>query len=89
VLEVGRDENGQRIRRWHSGFKTKKAAELERTRLLGQLDAGSYTEPNKLTVRQFIEGQWLPAIAATIRPTTLAMYRVNVEAHILPTLGPV
>ena len=27
VLDIGRDEDGKRLRRWHSGYQTKKAAE--------------------------------------------------------------
>jgi len=87
VLDLGRDPDGKRARRWHSGYRTKKAAEQARTKLLADLDAGSYVEPNKLTVGGFIEGQWLPAIRSTVRPTTFAMYEQNAKAHIIPALG--
>jgi integrase len=87
VLDLGRDDAGRRLRRWHSGFKTKSDAEKARTRLLGDLDAGTYVEPNKVTVKSFFEVHWLPSVAATLRPTTLAMYEMNAKAHILPELG--
>jgi integrase len=87
VLDVGRDENGKRLRRWHSGFRTKNEAEQARTRLMSALDAGTYTEPTKLTFGAFVKDKWLPALAATVRPNTLAMYRINLDKHIVPALG--
>lgn len=89
VLDLGRDASGKRIRRWHNGFPTKRAAEKARTKLLSDLDGGSYVEPNNLIVETFLNGQWLPSIKATIRPTTFAMYEQNVKAHVLPALGAV
>ncbi len=87
VLDVGRDPAGKRIRRWHSGYRTKREAEQARTKLLSDLDASTYVEPNKLTLGDFLERQWLPAIRTVIRPTTHAMYETNVRAHLVPSLG--
>jgi integrase len=89
VLDLGRDDAGKRIRKWHAGFKTKKAAEQDRTEMLGKLDTGTYIEPSTVTIKQFLTDQWLPAIATTVRPTTLAMYRVNLDSHVIPSLGSV
>ena len=92
VLDLGVDEQGKRIRRWHSGYRTKKEAERARTELLGTLDAGEYVPPTTLSLRQFIIDRWLPSIESQViggrlKPNTAANYRVQVNAYILPRLG--
>jgi integrase len=39
------------------------------------------------TFAEFLMGEWLPAIARTVRPTTFVNYRLHVERHIVPALG--
>jgi hypothetical protein len=73
--------------RWYSGFTTRRAAEQARTKLLTSLGEGIYVSPTKITFGGFLTAKWLPAITATIRPTTAAMYRPNADAHIVPALG--
>jgi integrase len=89
VVEFGRGPDGKRIRKWHSGYRTRKAAEQARTKLLTALDEGMYVAPTNVTLGVFLTEKWLPAISATVRPTTAALYRTNVEAHIVPKLGPI
>lgn len=86
VVDVGRDKNGQRRQRWHGGFATRRDAQQGLTEILGHLQQGSYIEPSKQTVATFIR-QWLASIRASVRPSTLAGYKMLVEAHILPALG--
>ncbi len=87
VLDLGRDENGKRIRRWHSGFRTKKDAEVARIELLAKVQQGSYVQPARTTVADYLLGQWLPAIGASVRTSTLSSYRMIVVHHIVPALG--
>ena len=88
IVDVGRDESGQRKQQWYSGFQTKKAAEEKLTEILGSLQGGAYVEPTKRTVASFL-GEWLPSIAASVRPSTWTAYRILCEAHIIPALGTV
>src|SRR5918994_8011035 len=39
------------------------------------------------TVGEFLVGEWLPAIRATIRPTTFRGYESHVRVHLVPHLG--
>lgn len=79
-----------RLRKWHSGYRTKKAAELGRTELLGKLDGGTYVGPIETTVAQFVRDVWLPGLATgNLRPSTVAMYKRSVESRVLPHLGSV
>jgi integrase len=76
-----------RVRRWHSGYRTKKDAERARTEPLARVDRGSYVEPSRLTVAVFLRKQWLPGLAGQVRPTTLHSYRTNLERYVLPRVG--
>jgi integrase len=87
VLDLGRGPDGKRIRRWHSGYRTKKDAERARTELLAQVDHGSYVEPSRLTVAGFLREQWLPGLTGQARPTTLDGYQRAVERYVVPAVG--
>jgi integrase len=87
VLDLGRGPDGKRVRRWHSGYRTKKDAERARTELLAQVDQGSYVEPSRLTLAVFLLEQWLPGLAGQVRPTTLHSYRTNLERYVLRRVG--
>ena len=43
----------------------------------------------RLTLREYLKNEWLPAIEATVRPSTFRSYRQHVECHICPQLGSV
>jgi integrase len=87
IIDIGRDENGKRIRRWHSGYLTKREAEEARIEILSRLQRGGYTEPSKATVAEFLTHQWLPAKRPTLEATTFAAYRSDVETKIIPAFG--
>lgn len=87
VVDTGRDESGRRRQKWHSGFRTKREASEALTEILGQLSTGQYVAPSKLTVRLFLEDEWLPAIRGSLRPLTFESYAGNVRNHIVPRLG--
>jgi hypothetical protein len=70
VVDVGRDEDGKRIQKWHSGFARRREAEAALSEILERLRQGSYIEPAKLTVRGFLVDEWLPAVRASLRPLT-------------------
>lgn len=89
VVDIGRDEAGRRHQKWHSGFRTKREATEALTEILGQLSSGQYSAPSKLTVREFLENEWLPATRSRLRPLTFASYAGNVRNHVVPNLGPV
>jgi len=87
VYDEGIDEDGKRKQRWKGGFATRKAADAFLTDVLSRLGDGSYVQPSKLTLRAFVEEEWLPAIAGTVRPLTLTQYRSVMKGRILPQLG--
>jgi len=87
VYDEGSGENGKRVQRWKGGFATRKAANKFLTDQLSKLDDGSYVQPSKTTLGDYLENEWLPAIAGTVRPLTLTQYRSTVKNRIVPRLG--
>jgi len=86
VVDVGRDDSGRRRQRWLGGFGTRKEAEAAVAEAIGKVGDGSFIEKNKVTLGAFL-ARWLDATRASVRPTTLAGYRMLVDAHITPALG--
>lgn len=90
VIDMGRDPvTGKRVRKWHSGFRLKRDAEAARVAILSQLQRGEYVAPEKQTVGGFLIEEWLPAIEASVRPSTFDSYRATVQGHIVPHIGSV
>lgn len=69
------------------GFATKREAQAYLTRTLASIDAGTFADPSKLTLREYLLERWLPMKRESLRPSTFDSYRRNVELHILPSLG--
>ena len=89
VVELDRDPmTGKRRQKWHSGYRTKRDAERALGEVVAALHAGTYVEPSKQTVAEFV-ADWLAAIAPTIRPATHYSYARNLRLHVLPRLGSV
>src|SRR3990172_8959 len=86
VVDVGRDGSGRRRQQWHSGFRTRRAAEDELAQIVGRLQNGSYVKPDNQALGPFMR-EWLDSIRATVRPSTWTTYRALAERHIIPALG--
>jgi integrase len=72
VIDAGRDADGRRLRKWHSGFATKREAESARVEILARLQQGVYVAPSKATVAEWFS-QWLAARVG-LAETTLDGY---------------
>jgi integrase len=87
VLELGRDADGKRRRRRVTFDGKKTAAEKELVRLLRQLDTGTYLEPDRVTVAEYLR-QWLADYAKPkVAPRTYERYEEIVRLHLAPELG--
>ncbi len=58
VIEGDRTPEGKRLRKWHGGFSTKREAEAARAKLVNQMNEGTYVEPTKGTLADWL-GPWL------------------------------
>jgi hypothetical protein len=65
---------------------TKKEAEAELRRLLGDADRGAHIAPAKLTLQQWAD-QWIALKAAERQHKTVARYDDLLRLHVMPKLG--
>jgi Phage integrase, N-terminal SAM-like domain len=76
----------KRIYRWARG---KREAERVLTDLLKAVDSGSFADPGKLTMADYLRGTWLPHIRTRVRPRTAQRYKQLLELHVVPVIGSV
>ena len=79
--------DGARRQKSKGGFKTKRDAERAFAEFRDQVRTGTYVPRSKGTLGEFLVNDWLPAISASVRPTTLDHYEQNIRVHVLPTIG--
>lgn len=87
VVDTGIDEAGKRRQKWHGGFDTRRAAEVERAKIVNDLHTGGYVAPDRLTVAAWVRESWLPMTQTRVKPSTYDSYRSNMDTHVLPALG--
>src|SRR5665811_1150184 len=82
-------ETEERRRETKAGFATRKECQAAMNKLLVAVEQQSYTSPTKASVKEYLVKEWLPAVKATIRPSTHNSYVQHVECHIAPHIGSV
>jgi integrase len=86
ILDQRDPATGKRKRKWHSFAGTKRQAQIECARLISDTSDGSYVEPSKVTVLQFIE-RWLKHIKPNVSPRTHERYEQIALKNIAPLIG--
>src|SRR5262245_55980067 len=93
VIDRRDPKTGARKRKWHSlpGCTGKRQAQVECARLVSELKGGTYIDPSKLTLGQWID-QWIEAGGPGRRQKkpsqrTLERYGQLLRTHIKPALG--
>jgi integrase len=87
-FDLGRDPtSGKRQTHYHTFRGTKKQAEAEAVRLMATANTGQYVEPNKITVREFVE-RWLRDWATpNVSNKTYTRYEQLLRKHVCGRLG--
>ncbi len=80
-------ETEERRRQTRAGFSTRKECVAAMNKVLVAVEEETHVVATKLSVREFLTKEWLPAVEATIRPTTYRSYCQHVNAHIVPHIG--
>jgi integrase len=86
ILDIPDPQSGKRRRKWHSFKGTKRQAQVECARLISETNSGSYVEPSKITVLQFLE-RWLKHIKPNVSPRTHERYAEIALKNIAPLIG--
>ena len=85
---VGYDPGtGKQIQRSISGKTQKEVAEKLKATTTA-IDCGSYIEPHKQTLGQWLD-TWMDTYLLNIKPRTLDIYKSDIRLHIKPLLGAV
>jgi integrase len=86
-FDLGRDASGKRITR-HVTFRgTKREAQAELNRLLNRRNEGTYVDPTKMTVAEYLE-HWLTVdIERRVARKTVLRHRGIVQHNIIPRIG--
>ncbi|MGO8685156.1 MAG: hypothetical protein ACLQUT_11340, partial [Thermoleophilia bacterium] len=80
-------DSEERRRKTQAGFASRKEAETAMNKVMTAVAEQSYVVTSRISLREFLLKEWLPAIKGTLRPTTYASYEMHVQGHIIPALG--
>lgn len=87
IIEAGRDpQTGKRKRIYRTVTGRKPDAEREMARIIRELEQGTYIEPSRTTVAEYLR-YWLEAYGGNLAPSTFASYNRIVNTHLIPGLG--
>ncbi len=87
VVELVPSGDGRRRQAKRRGFATKTAAQAALDDLRVGVRRGDYVAPVHQTFGEFLHDDWLPAIRATVEPSTHASYTRYVKLHVIPRIG--
>lgn len=79
--------DGKRRQRSKGGFRTRRDAQQYLTEALARIAGGTYATPTKLTVGEYLTGEWLPAVRGTLRPLSATRYESAIRLYIAPHIG--
>lgn len=86
MINLGRDDTGRRRQLTEVVRGTKREAEGRERELRRSLETGSYVEPNRLTVAEYM-GRWLESTKGKVEERTWVRYEQIVRNQVVPTLG--
>src|SRR5438132_6877461 len=88
--EICRDRdavNGRRRQEWVTIRGSRREAEAKLTELLHRRNTGTETDPNRMTLTNYLR-YWLRTYAEpNVAPSTFERYEEMVEHHLIPALG--
>jgi integrase len=87
VIDMRDPDTGKRRRKWHTlEASGKRQAQIECANLISAIDGGTYIEPDKTTLAQYLE-QWLKNIKPNVAPRTHERYAEICRKNIAPLIG--
>ena len=87
TVDLGRDANGKRRRKFVNVKGTKSKAQQTLRALLTSLDKGMPMETSNATTREFLEWWMRVYVATNTAPSTADGYGFIVRCHLIPQLG--
>lgn len=87
TIDLGRDANGKRIRRYASVKGTKKQADQRLRELLTELDGGIEPFTGRIVMRDWLDRWMSDCVEGHLSQATQDRYRGIVQHHLTPALG--
>ncbi|HEX76206.1 MAG TPA: site-specific integrase [Dehalococcoidia bacterium] len=88
VIELDRDSTtGKRRQKWFTLQGSHKDAKKKLTELLHQLDTGSYIEPSKTTMAEYLEYWLAEYVKPNLSPKGYERYESISRVHLIPAIG--
>lgn len=84
VIDIGENTSDRRKQKWIPFDGTKKEAQEELRRVLGQIDNNQFVDPKKITLSQHLK-EWLRVVDVSAK--TYERYEIIVNKHLIPNLG--
>jgi integrase len=81
--ELGANGRPKRKQTRRRGFKTRREAQAELTRVLGTLEQAAYVAPKNQALGDYLEHTWLPAIEHTVKLSSFQGYRRTLRRHVI------
>jgi len=86
VIDVRDSQTGKRKRRWHSFQGTKREAQIQRAKLIAELQNGNAVDPSRITVAEFLDRFERDWVAPNTTPRTAERYADSLN-HIRQAMG--
>src|SRR4051812_4851854 len=87
VIDTRDPANGKRKRKWHTlEASGKRHAQIECATLISSIGGGTYMEPNKTTMAQFLD-RWLDHIKTQVSPRSFERYAEIALKNLVPLIG--
>lgn len=87
-VDRGRDPDGRRSQHTEVVRGTKKDAEAREAEIRRRLNSGSYVEPSRMTVAEYM-AMWVESVQHQVERNTYRGYEQRTGTHIVPDLGSV
>ncbi len=86
IIDIGPDpETGKRRQKLFSEYKTKKEAQDDVAKKTTELDEGTFVEPSKLTLKEYLL-EWLEVKKMSLENGTHISYKAYINAYIIPNI---
>ena len=88
IVDLGRDEvTGKRKQEMKRGFRTRREAESAMRKVISSIEDGTYAQPSRKTLAQFLDEWKDDYVAHNVRPSTGAEYSRVIDRNLTPHLG--
>jgi len=87
VVELPLGPDGKRRQAKRRGFRTKADAQRALDELRVDARQGTFVSLHRLTVKEYLEDEWLPAVRRQLAASTWESYERNVRHHVVPAIG--